>query len=94
MAKAARRKAPAPLVACRNPELMMFEFSDEVIENRETFRRFAHHVVDLLFEHGRDGSLSGDVADSLAYIGREQIIKHATDLVHEVWAEAKECRRG
>ncbi len=94
MAKAARRKAPAPLVTCRIAELMMFEFSDEVIEDRETFRRFAHHVVDLLFDNGRDGSLSGDVADNLAYIGREQIIKHATDLVHEVWAEGEECRRG
>ncbi len=94
MAKAARRKAPAPLVACRIPELMMFEFSDEVIEDRETFRRFAHHVVDLLFDNGRDGSLSGDVADNLAYIGREQIIKHATDLVHEAWGEGEEPRRG
>ena len=94
MAKAARRKAPAPLVACEIAELMIFEFSDEAIEERETFRRFAHHVVDLLVDNGRDESLSGAVADSLAYIGREQIIKHATDLVHEVWSEGEEPRRG
>lgn len=94
MPKAARRKAPAPLITCRIPELMMFEFSDEVIEDRETFRRFAHRVVDLLFDNGRGGPLSGDVADNLAYIGREQIIKHATDLVHEAWGEEKDPRRG
>ena len=58
MARAARLNAPAPLVACRIPELMMFEFSDEVIEDRETFRRFAHRVVDLLFDNGRVMAIS------------------------------------
>ena len=87
MAKAARRKAPAPLVACEIGDIMIVEFSDEVIEERETFRRLAHHVVDLLVDNGRDKLLHAEVADSLAYLGREQIINHATDLVHEVWAD-------
>ena len=59
-------------------------------------------MVDLIADNGHTawmisdielclGALADDLLtpDSLAYIGREQIIKHATDLVHEAWAEVK-----
>ena len=94
MAKAAKPKARAPLVVCRYGEFVIVYFSREVIEDGETLRRLAHRVVDLRIERGRDEWLHACVARSLAHVARERTIKEATDLVHEVLADAKEGRCG
>ena len=66
---------------------MFVYFSDEVIQERETFRRLAHRVVDLLVDNGRDKWLHEYVAESLAYVARDRAIKDATALVQEVLAD-------
>ena len=87
MAKRVGRKGPAPLVACELSEFMWVYFSREVIEERETLRRLAHRAIDLAVDSGRDKWLHECVAESLAYIARDDVVKKVTDLVREVWAE-------
>ena len=87
MAKAARRKAPAPSVVFERFEFKYVYFSREVIAERETFRRLSHRVVDLLVDRGQHESLVVSVAYVFSYIGREHVIKMVTDFVHEAWAD-------
>ena len=94
MAKRAGRKGPAPPVVVKSDGFITVYFSREVIEERETLRRLAHRAVDLRVERGRDEWLHESVSRSLAYVARDDVIKTATDLVHEVLAEGKDSRRG
>ena len=89
MAKRAKRKAGAPLVTCEIDPPMFVYFSGEVLAERETFRRLAHRVVDLLVDNGQDKWLHQYVAENLAYIARDHVVKKVTDLVREVWTEGK-----
>ncbi len=86
MAKRAMPKARAPLVVCRYGEFVIVYFSREVIEDGETLRRLAHRVVDLRVDNGQDEWLHECVARSLTNVARDDVIKQATDLVHEVLA--------
>ncbi len=92
--KRAKRKAAAPpvVVECRRP--MILCFSGEVMEERETFRRFAHRVVDLVVDGGHHGWLGTYVPDVLRLIEQEPVYQTLTNFVQEAWAEAKEARRG
>ena len=87
MAKAAGRKAPAPPVVFERMEFKYVYFSREVIAERETFRRLAHRVVDLMVDRGQHESLVASVAYVLSGIGRKKVIKTVTDFVHEAWAD-------
>ena len=89
MAKAAGRKGPAPPVTCVFGEFMWVYFSREVIQERETLRRLAHRAIDMAVDSGQDDWLHECVAESLAYIARDDVVKKVTDFVHEVWAEVK-----
>ena len=84
MAKRAKPKARAPLVVCEFHEFKIVEFSDKVIEDGETLRRLAHRVVNLRVDNGRDKWLHESVANSLAHVARDDVVKQATDLVQEV----------
>ncbi len=86
MAKRAKPKARASLVACEYGEFVIVYFSREVIEERETLRRLAHRVVDLRVDNGQDEWLHDDVAESLAHVAQERATKEATALVQEVLA--------
>ena len=85
MAKAAVHKVPAPVVVVCD-SLLVVRFSREVIEEREMFRRLAHRVVEMVVDSGRHKLLRACVADGLAYIARDDLIKQVADLVHEVSA--------
>ena len=87
MAKAAGRKGPAPQVTCQFGEFMWVYFSREVIADRETLRRLAHRAIDLAVDSGRDDWLLECVAQSLAYIARDDVVKKVTDFVQEVWTD-------
>ena len=87
MAKAAGRSVPAPLVVFERDEFKYVCFSREVIAERETFRRLAHRVVDLLVDRGRHESLLVSVAYVFSCMGRDQVIKMVTDFVHEAWVD-------
>ena len=87
MARQAGRKAPAPPVVFKRDRFMYVYVSREVIEERETFRRLAHRVVDLRVDRGLGKWLHETVGKSLAHVARERAIKEATDLVHEVLAD-------
>ena len=87
MAKAAKRKVPAPPVVFERFEFKYVYFSREVIAERETFRRLAHRVVDLIVDRGQHESLIVSVAHILSCMGREQVIKMVTDLVQEARAD-------
>ncbi len=94
MAKRAKRKARTSLVVCEVDPPMLVYFSREVLADRETFLRLAHRVVDLAVDNGRHTSLRAEVAFSLSRIARDDVIKKATDLIHEAWAERKEATDG
>ena len=70
---------------------MLIYFTRAVIAERDTFRRLAHRIVDLAVDRGRLGWLRAEVAYGLGRIGRDQLIKMVTDLVHEVSGEQKEA---
>ena len=86
MAKAARRKAPVPLVVCEIDPPMLVYFTRAVIAERDTFRQLAHRIVDLAVDRGRLDWLRAEVADGLGQIARDHVTKMVTDLVHEAWA--------
>ena len=94
MAKRVRRKAPPTpdISVCEYP--VFLHFSREVNAEREMMRRLAHRAVDLVVDGGHHHLLGLEVAVSLSLIGRDQVTKMVTDLVHEVWAEGEEPRRG
>ena len=94
MAKRVKRKAPAPRVVFKRDRVMFVYFSHDVVEEREAFRRLAHRVVDLVVDSGRHRWMSESVANSLAYIARDNLINKVTNFVQEVRAEGKEASRG
>ena len=93
MARRAKRKAVKPLVFFECGSAMGVYFSRALIDERETFRRLAHRVVDLVVEAGRHEWLCGNTAYSLSCLAQDDIIKTATKLVHDARAEAKQSRR-
>ena len=93
MAERAKRKTVEPLVFCQCDSAMGVSFSRALIEERETFRRLAHRVVDLAVDAGRHEWLAGNTAYSLSRLAEDDIIKTATKLVHDARAEANESRR-
>ena len=93
MAKPAKRKTVEPLVFCECDSAMLVCFSRALIEERETFRRLAHRVVDLVVDAGRHEWLAGNAAYSLSRLAEDDIAKTATKLVHDARAGAKDSRR-
>ncbi len=93
MARRAKRNAVKPLVFFECGSAMGVYFSRALIEERETFRRLAHRVVDLVVDAGRHEWLAGNAAYSLSRLAEDDIVKTATKLVHDARAEAKESHR-
>ncbi len=87
MAKRVRRKAPATpdISVCEYP--VFLHFSREVMAEREMMLRLAHRAVDLVVDGGHHYLLGLEVVSSMSCIARDDVIKKATDLVHEVLAD-------
>ena len=87
MAERVKRKAPAPpvVIECHRP--MFVYFSPEVIAERETVRRLAHRVVDLVVDSGYHKTLGTYVADNLRLVAQDHVVTKLTDFVHEAWAD-------
>ncbi|UCC31517.1 MAG: hypothetical protein JSU86_04415 [Phycisphaerales bacterium] len=94
MAKRAKHKAPAPLVVLDSGCALDFRFSPELRRERETVRRLAHRVVDLLADSGHHGWLADSVAGDLTCIADDIVLNSVTDLVREACAPRKAVSRG
>ena len=94
MGKRVKRKphATPDIAVCECP--MFIYFSREVKAERAMMRRMAHRAIDLVVDGGRHYLLGLEVALSLSILARHRAFREVTDLVHEVWAEGKEARRG
>ena len=87
MAKRVRRKAPPTpdISVCEYP--VFLHFSREVMAEREMMLRLAHRAVDLVVDGGHHYLLGLEIVSSMSCIARDDVIKKATDLVHEVLAD-------
>ena len=93
-AKRTKRKAFEPPLTAEPDSELRFEFTDAVRRDPETVRRLAHRAVDLVVDSGCHKLLCTVVADSLAYITRDQCIKNMSDFVHEACVDQKEAADG
>ncbi len=94
MAKRARPKAPAPLVLLEPDSVLHVWLSSGLNKERETLRRLAHRVVDLLADSNRCGGLVDTLRCDLGWMAEESAAKHVTELVHKVCAPGKGVRGG
>ncbi len=92
--KKTKRKNPEPLVFLDGGCAMELSLSSRLEKEPETLRRLAHRAVDLVADAGHYHWLSKSVAGNLADVADDLVVKHMTELVHEVRAEGKEAARG
>jgi hypothetical protein len=69
-------------------------FSRELQKDRETVRRLAHLVVDLMADGGRYKWLADSVAFNLACLADDIVISNVTDLIRKARAAGKEVSHG
>ncbi len=87
--KKTKRKKPEPLVSLGQDYSMEILFSDRLQKEPETLRRLAHRAVDLVADAGHYRWLSQSVAFDLAHVADDVVVKHLTELIHDVRAEGK-----
>ena len=94
MAKRAKPKAPAPLVLLEPDGSFHVYLSSGLNKERETLRRLAHRVVDLLADSNRCRGLVDTLEGDLEPLCEGVIREYVTDLIGEARAQGKGVRGG
>ena len=92
--KTKKRKQREPLVTVHPECDVQVRFTRAVIEDRETIRRLAHRVVDLLADSGDYDQLGDSISHNLFWMLDDFVVKNVTDLIDEARAARKEVPGG
>ncbi len=92
--KRSKRTSSEPPVSVTPDCEVTLEFTGAFRKDRETVRRLAHRVVDMLADTGRYDSLAEGVTTNLGYLADDFVVEKVTDLLEEARAVGKEVPSG
>ncbi|MCH7993295.1 MAG: hypothetical protein IIB57_02515 [Planctomycetes bacterium] len=92
--KRAKRKSSEPPVSVTPDCEVTLEFTGAFRKDRETVRRLAHRVVDMLADAGYYDVLATSLSSHLGYLVDDFVVEKVTDLLEEARAAGKEVPSG
>ena len=92
--KRTKRTSSEPPVSVTPDCEVTLEFTGAFRKDRETVRRLAHRVVDMLADAGYYDVLATSLSSHLGYLVDDFVVEKVTDLLEEARAAGKEVPSG